>query len=388
MEDQKTQIGQMKLLTTVLLVTFLFITVVFAVIIRKNQQDNIDNNIRISSLIDEVGELKQKNDDLYEAYLSGADELKKIRTGLLEIDKSVKERIAGGEDAIKDIQKTNEELLNDIKSKENSIASLAQKNNALKAEIATTDYDPGIMDIAVIGQNSGLTDAIMVLSINPETKKISLVSIPRDLYYKGRKINEIYNYYGVDKLKETITEVTGITVDKYLIFDFNSFVAIIDRFGGVDVNIEKAIVDNQYPGPDHSYTKISFAAGLQHMDGTTALKYVRSRKSTSDFDRSGRQQQVFQSLRQKIADLNVTENFNMVLNAYNDLKDGVKTDLNLFDALALYVNSKDFEIKTGNVVSNRNYLYTSVSKSGQYILLPINGSYSKMKKYISDLVNS
>lgn len=378
----------MKLLTTVLLVTFLFITVVFAVIIRKNQQDNIDNNIRISSLIDEVGELKQKNDDLYEAYLSGADELKKIRTGLLEIDKSVKERIAGGEDAIKDIQKTNEELLNDIKSKENSIASLAQKNNALKAEIATTDYDPGIMDIAVIGQNSGLTDAIMVLSINPETKKISLVSIPRDLYYKGRKINEIYNYYGVDKLKETITEVTGITVDKYLIFDFNSFVAIIDRFGGVDVNIEKAIVDNQYPGPDHSYTKISFAAGLQHMDGTTALKYVRSRKSTSDFDRSGRQQQVFQSLRQKIADLNVTENFNMVLNAYNDLKDGVKTDLNLFDALALYVNSKDFEIKTGNVVSNRNYLYTSVSKSGQYILLPINGSYSKMKKYISDLVNS
>lgn len=378
----------MKLITAVVLVTFLSVTIIFAVIIRNERQESISNNNRINSLITEVGELKQENDNLYAAYLSGNEDMKNIQAGLMEINKSVMEKIAGGENAMQEIQKTNEQLTEEIRSKENSIASLAKNNTRLKEEIAATDYAPEIMDIAVIGQNSGLTDAIMLMTINPLTKKISLISIPRDLYHKGRKINEIYNYYGIDKLKETISEVTGITVDKYLIFDFNSFVSMIDRFGGVEINVEKAIVDNQYPGPNNSYQKVSFAEGLQLMDGATALKYVRSRKTTSDFDRSGRQQEVFQSLRRKIAGMDVVGNFNTVLKIYEDLKTGIKTDLNLFDALALYINSKEFEIKTGNIISNRNYLYTSVTKKGQYVLLPINGSYTKMKQYISDLVKS
>jgi LCP family protein required for cell wall assembly len=388
MREQQEQIKQLKLVTGVLLLTFLSITVILAVTLRSVTREAAENRNKVDALIDEVGELKQEKDFLYDIYLSDKDRLSEIRDGLRKISVSINEHLSGDEQLIEEINAANEKLQGELKSKELSIAALAQKNVSLKEEIVSSTYAPEIIDIAVIGQNAGLTDAIMIMSINPATKKISLVSIPRDLYHKGRKINEIFNYYGIEKLKETIAEVTGITVDKYLIFDFSSFVAVIDRFGGVDVNVGKAFVDDQYPGPDHSYIKISFAAGPQHMDGEKALKYVRSRKTTSDFDRSRRQQEVLQSLRDKLSDFDVVKNFDTVAGIYSDISSGIKSDISLFDAIAMYGNTKGFSIKSGNVISNRNYLYTSISKTGQYILLPVNGSYAALKKYINELVNS
>jgi len=171
-------------------------------------------------------------------------------------------------------------------------------------------------------------------------------------------------------------------------FDFNAFVSIIDSFNGIEINVEKDLVDNQYPGPNHTYKLITFRQGIHNMDGETALKYARSRKSTTDFDRSYRQQQVINSLMGKIRGLNLVQNLEKFMTVYDGIKDKIRTDVSIFEALAYFENYKDFKIKSGNVISNRNFLYTSTSKTGQYILLPINGSFAEIKTYVSDLVKS
>jgi len=388
MTENKLYNSNLKTIVTILLFTFLGTTIVFAITIKKNSQDNLEANNKINSLINEVGELKEMNNNLFNEYLREKQQLKIIQDNLQKIDSAINEKLAEKETALTKINSINKQLLQELQSKELSIAELAQKNKALKEEAENIKYSPDIDDIAIIGQNEGLTDTIMIVSINPLTKKIAVVSIPRDLYQNGRKINEIYKMYGINKLKDTLTDITGINIDKYIIVDFKAFVALIDNLGGIDIDVKKSFTDNQYPDPNGKFVEISFTAGQQHMDGITALKYVRSRKSTSDFDRSERQQQVLQSLRQKITALDLVGNFNTILSIYNNIKDNITTDLNLFEILALYDTSKNYDIKINNVISNRNFLYTSVNSAGQYILLPINGNYAKIKKYISNLVNS
>lgn len=388
MTENKLYNSNLKTIVTILLFTFLGTTIVFAITIKKNSQDNLEANNKINSLINEVGDLKEMNNNLFNEYLREKQQLKIIQDNLQKIDSAINEKLAEKETALTKINSINKQLLQELQSKELSIAELAQKNKALKEEAENIKYSPDIDDIAIIGQNEGLTDTIMIVSINPLTKKIAVVSIPRDLYQNGRKINEIYKMYGINKLKDTLTDITGINIDKYIIVDFKAFVALIDNLGGIDIDVKKSFTDNQYPDPNGKFVEISFTAGQQHMDGITALKYVRSRKSTSDFDRSERQQQVLQSLRQKITALDLVGNFNTILSIYNNIKDNITTDLNLFEILALYDTSKNYDIKINNVISNRNFLYTSVNSAGQYILLPINGNYAKIKKYISNLVNS
>ena len=168
-----------------------------------------------------------------------------------------------------------------------------------------------------------LTDSIMVASIDPSrTRSIAMLSITRDLYVLksdkmgAGRINSLYRDYryvlerqGMEKsaasqealrqLGREIGTMLGVTIHHVVKADFTGFVRAIDAVGGVDVDVSEDIVDTLYPGPNYTYDTFSIRAGPQHLDGETALKYVRSRHTTSDFGRSARQQQVLSSLRQK-----------------------------------------------------------------------------------------
>lgn len=366
------------------LISFLAITAGFSVILKTSHDEALNKDLKISALINEVGDLKQSNDEIYATYKKEASYLKNIYGQIAELN----QHVIDNKQADIRIEKVKTEMAAAIKEKESTISELAKKNILLKQEITASDYSPEIEDILVIGQNKGLTDAMIIVSINPGTKNITTVSIPRDLYHKGRKINELFNLYGIEKLEEALYDVTGIYPDKYVIIDFTAFVGVIDSFDGVEVNIEKDLVDNQYPGPDFTYRKITFKKGLHHMDGQTALKYARSRKSTTDFDRSFRQQQVLLALYKKVRGMDLLQNMDKVISVYESIKDNIKTDLSIFEIMAFYDRYKDFEIKSGNVISNQNFLYNSVSGTGQYILLPVNGSYAAIKSYISDLIKA
>lgn len=377
---------ELKISIIAVLISFLAVTGGFAFILKNVHQDGLSKDLKISALINEVGDLKQTNDTLYQYSEKNSNKLKNIYLQLNILNKNFQAGLAEKDETIKEIASLQENLAATIKDKEQTIGALTQKNLALKDEVAADTYGDEILDILVIGQNTGLTDAMHLVSANPATGNISVISIPRDLYHNGRKINELFNLYGIEKLEEAVEQVTGITPDKYVIFDFDSFVSIIDSFGGVEINVEKDLIDNQYPGPNHTYKLITFKKGIHTMNGETALKYARSRKSTTDFDRSYRQQQVLESLVAKIRGLNMVQNLEKFMALYDGIKDKIKTDISIFEALSYFENYKDFKLKGGNVISNRNFLYNSLSKKGQYILLPINGSYADIKTYVADLV--
>lgn len=157
------------------------------------------------------------------------------------------------------------------------------------------------------GRGGYLTDTIMLASFNPKLGAVTFLSIPRDLFVSygngyATRINSVYrNTYlandnsseiGATTLADEVTEVTGIEIPYYVMVDFDGFVEFIDELGGIEVDVPSTISDPYYPGPNDSYTTFRIDRGLQTLDGDTALKYARSRKTTSDGDRSLRQQQI------------------------------------------------------------------------------------------------
>ena len=177
-------------------------------------------------------------------------------------------------------------------------------------------------------QGSDLTDSIIFLSVSRYSQPTVMLSIPRDLWVPSMraKINSTYHYGrvkagtsgGLLLAKSSVSEILGEPVDFAVVFDFATFAQIIDTLGGINVQIEKSFVDDRYPiagretdlcegDVDYKcrYETISFDQGLLHMDGSTALKYVRSRYSAdltegTDFARSRRQSQVISAIKAKL----------------------------------------------------------------------------------------
>jgi LCP family protein required for cell wall assembly len=373
-----------------------------ALVFKKSNENLLRRDMQINLLMAEVGDMKDQNNQLSQTLSKNNEDLKDIYGRLITINKTInlelkeKERAtilaqtkASSEVATVSAKLTEmeQQLQQKIAEKELTIGELTQKNLKMKQELQTPKIAEDVNSFLIMGQNGNLTDTIIVASINSQKNTVSLLNIPRDLFYKGRKINEIYAAYGIEKINQAVYEITGIYPQKFASFDFNSFIKVVDGLGGLDINVEKDIVDNQYPGANNSYTLVTFSKGLQHMDGNTALKFARSRKSTSDFDRSYRQQQIIAAVMAKVNSLNPMSAVPAYMSLYEEIKSKIKTNLDVFDALSYYDKCKDYKIKTGNILNSGNYLYGTKTKAGQYILLPAGGNYSKIKQYAYDLVS-
>lgn len=312
------------------------------------------------------------------------------------------------------------DILKDLKVKETQINNLIDEVGALRGEketgtvthssarpLATTEfttdaYAPtnqqtvgtptlppentkGQNVYLIVGQHSKLTDTIMVGVVDHDKKRITLMSVPRDFYINGRKINEYYEFFGIQKLADQITKITNLTVDKYVIVDMQSFKTFVDKIGGVDVYVEKGLVDTLYPTEKKGYQTFSISKGLHHLDGNTALKYARSRESTSDFDRARRQQQVIKAIKDT---LEKKENLvQLISDVYGSIKGNVETNITYIDALMTFNTVRGYAISADHVFSTSNLLYSTYSTGGQYILLPKAKNYSEIQKTISDWLN-
>ena len=166
-----------------------------------------------------------------------------------------------------------------------------------------------------------LTDTMMVASLDPVGKTVSLVSIPRDLVGTplgngntfGPKLNSLMSYAdrnkaqfpkgGMRTLEDAIGALLGIRIDYYAQVDFAGFIKMVDAVGGVDVTVAKAINDPTYDGYDTGQHGFSITTGRHHLDGATALAYARIRKPAgeSDFTRQARQQQILVALRDQVS---------------------------------------------------------------------------------------
>ncbi|MEK7145861.1 MAG: LCP family protein, partial [Patescibacteria group bacterium] len=248
---------------------------------------------QIISLIDELGAFKQEKFLLSEQVMSQETVLQSIEDDFSEIQNMLSTGVADPAIAAM-MSELGKQLQADVLS-----PALAKTATGAVAANDTT------VDVLLLGTNGAHTDTIMIASINEEKKKISLVSIPRDLYINGRRINEYYTYYGVDQLNRMVETVSGLEMDYYAKVDLEGFKQVVDILGGLDITVTKALYDGLYPNGKGGYESYSIEPGNYHMDGEEALKYSRSRHSTSDFDRASRQQIVVKAIKDKTLQLDL-----------------------------------------------------------------------------------
>lgn len=189
------------------------------------------------------------------------------------------------------------------------------------------------------------TDTIILMTINKGLGTVSLTSIPRDLYvyipgWTVQRINTAMSYGGYHTLAMTLAYNFGVYPDHYLMVNFSNFVQIINSLGGIDVEV----------GEDFSDQRTGFGwyqvkKGTVHMDGDTALWYVRSRYTTSDIDRLRRAQEIIQAIGYRMLSFDVLKRSPELYEIY---KDTVFTDLGLGDVARL-LPSANILVKTQNV---------------------------------------
>jgi LCP family protein required for cell wall assembly len=229
------------------------------------------------------------------------------------------------------------------------------------------------------------TDTMMVVSIDPATRSLGILSIPRDLYVaipgysEPQRVNtpmvlgEIRQPgSGPQLLMQTVQYNLGIRVNDYIAVDFNTFVTLIDTIGGVEIDVPYTINDPLFPDMNYGYDPFYITAGVHQMDGRTALKYARTRHSDSDFQRAERQQAVIYAIRDKILALDMLPQ--LIIQAptlWNQLSSGISTGLQ-FDQiiqLALYLKDIPLESMQTGVIDER-YTMGYTTSDGASVLVP------------------
>ena len=156
-----------------------------------------------------------------------------------------------------------------------------------------------------------LTQSMILVRVVPATQQVTMLSIPRDLWVPlstggTAKIDGAYSYGGPAAAIATVERNFNVHVDEYVWVGLKGLIRLIDALGGVDVVASNPVTDDYYPrdidsNNPYGYMRVAVLPGPQHLDGTNALQYVRSRHGDleGDFGRSQRQQQVLLAIRQK-----------------------------------------------------------------------------------------
>jgi len=144
------------------------------------------------------------------------------------------------------------------------------------------------------------SDTMMIASIDPVAKDIHLFSILRDTYtsiahHDSNRINAAVTFGGPRLAMSTVSDLVGLPIHHYVYTDFEGFISLIDALGGIDFEVDKPM--RRTDKRDDPRYNINLEAGMQHMDGLTALQYVRFRSDIqSDYGRSDRQRRFLSAI--------------------------------------------------------------------------------------------
>lgn len=230
------------------------------------------------------------------------------------------------------------------------------------------------------------TDSMMIVSIDPTGNQASILSVPRDLYVvipgRGRdRINTAFVYGsagnnpagGAALSMQTIEYNLGVPIDFYILVDFSAVIQGIDILGGIDVNVPFNISDPTFPDMNYGYDPLYIPAGLQHMDGTLALKYARTRHVDNDFGRAQRQQQVVLAARDKALNLGIAGLLARAPVLYQQLEQGIRTDLSLDQIVSLAKTASEIPAENiQNDVLDYDYVTSYRTEAGAQVLILIN----------------
>jgi len=305
--------------------------------------------------------------------------------------------------------------------------------------LKTNDDHVNVLLLGIGGKNHegpNLTDTIIFISLSTKGDKVTLVSVPRDLWVPdlNAKINTAYSTGeskrsggGLVLSKAVVSKIVNKPINYVLRIDFDGFVKAVDLIGGLDINVDRTFDDFEYPidGKEenpcgHSdeelknlatassqleafpcrYMHIHFDKGVSHMDGKTALQFVRSRHAQSDegsdFARSQRQEKIIKAFKDKVFSLQTLANPAKIVSLYDILKGSIDTDIkddefDDFIRLAGKMKTAQTEnavLDTGDEKTKRPGLLINPPIAEEYnfewVLIPRkgNGDFSQIKKYI------
>ena len=217
-----------------------------------------------------------------------------------------------------------------------------------------------IMGVDQRADDVGRSDTLMVTMIDPKKNKAALLSVPRDTRVKIKghgydKINAAYAYGGHKLSESTVEGLLGVRIDHYIIINTHSFQRIIDALGGIDINVEKRMYYED-PWDDDGGLLIDLQPGKQHMDGKTAVTYVRYRDEEGDIGRIDRQQKFMKAVVEKLASPAVVTRLPAVI---KEVMDSIETDLSfrqLLEFAGTLKNAQKNGLKTDMVPGRPLYI--------------------------------
>ncbi len=265
------------------------------------------------------------------------------------------------------------------------------------------------------------TDTVIFASLNLKDNKITLISIPRDLwdYNTNSKINDIYpqSLEQEDKftyIKEKFNQLTGQNIDHIVVLNTENLIKFINLTGGLDVYLETGFIDKQYPNPDYiadpksgapKYITVEFNSGDIHLDETNITQFVRSRKGGdtiaqggTDLARIQRQQLVIDALLQKIKDGKIVSSINQIFDLYKFWDEDVSTDITDLKAFQIgsiilknIANQKEFnlekkEITVGESAKDGLIYHPTTFINKQWVYIPADKDYTSFKQFFSDSI--
>ncbi|MFZ2153437.1 MAG: LCP family protein [Microgenomates group bacterium] len=317
--------------------------------------------------------------------------------------------------------------------------------------LPTPTSDPDAeFSVLLLGYGGGLhdggalTDSIILANIRPHDRKISLISIPRDLWVElpvgtstpyFSKLNSAYPYGNDDKkfpdklpqftgpagggqmVSSVVSQVTGKTVNYFLAVDFAGFTKAVDVLGGIDLRITQPFTDKFYPleiGTTDTcgksgeeiialeatmsgdkldqqftcrYETLAFSVGTTHLDGATALKFARSRHSEfdgGDFNRSSRQRQVILAIKSRVINFNF---ISKIIPLLRTLSSHLRTNIPLSTMESHLSRASEFsQYQVTSVSLNDKNVLLQSFQNRQSVLIPTGGvnNYSEIIQYILD----
>lgn len=215
------------------------------------------------------------------------------------------------------------------------------------------------------------TDAMVLVSINKDTRQIVMSSFLRDIYayipgWGNNRLNAANVFGGPELTVQTIEQNFGVDIDNYAQVNFYAFIDIVDILGGVDVELsnseiremnEKMQEVNWFMHKNDAYLydhNISGGAGSYHLDGAQTLAYCRVRYADSDFGRTERQRIVLEQIWSKAKAMSLTEATNLL----GQILPQVTTDLSQTDCLGLLASALqmlNYEMKALHIPSDNSY---------------------------------
>lgn len=211
-------------------------------------------------------------------------------------------------------------------------------------------------NVLVMGKHGSNVDSLIYVNLDETSQTVTLISIPRDLYFQGRRINSVYAEYGVQEQVRWVEDIVGYKMDHYILIDMYVFRDVVDLMGGVDIVLQENLIDPTYKVCEGELcSTLYYEAGGHHLNGTEALRIARSRHTTSDYSRAARQQLILEGIKNKAMSLGLSD-ANTLFSILSTVVDSTETDINLDEAIRYLFRYQNFTLGDGGVLSTANVL--------------------------------